>query len=242
MGSMGLSGLVTNSIITRLRTLLEASRRQCIVITMGRINENKLANFPEIDVFCLIANDDVAIIPARTFHVPVITPWELEIGLGARDWDSTYRVDLGSIIGEGLSDLEKAVERVILNNPEDPIDDDDCNSDNGSSDSEQQQSSSTSNTASSSNAITVRAGDSLIVSAASIPSVERFLQREYRGLDPNYNENKNNVSIQMGMFGTSLGYRQQTDSGNNKYSSIGSVGNLEDLCKERGDSDEEVET
>jgi hypothetical protein len=35
----------------------------------------------------------------RTFHVPVVTPYELELGLGARDWECFY---LTTLTGKGL--------------------------------------------------------------------------------------------------------------------------------------------
>ena len=91
---------------------------------MGRLNEAKLCNFPEIDIFCLISNDDVALIKPKTFHKPVITPWELEVGLGAREWDGTFCTESSSILTSGLS-LETAISRVVENLPENPIDDDD---------------------------------------------------------------------------------------------------------------------
>lgn len=37
----------------------------------------------------------ISIVVHRTFHVPVITPWELELGLGAREWTSTFHADPG---------------------------------------------------------------------------------------------------------------------------------------------------
>jgi hypothetical protein len=36
---------------------------------------------------------------SRTFHVPVVTPYELELGLGARDWECVY---LTTLTGKGL--------------------------------------------------------------------------------------------------------------------------------------------
>jgi diphthamide biosynthesis protein 2 len=36
---------------------------------------------------------------SRTFHVPVVTPYELELGLGARDWECFY---LTTLTGRGL--------------------------------------------------------------------------------------------------------------------------------------------
>ena len=100
---------------------------------MGRLNEAKLCNFPEIDVFCLISNDDVALIKPKTFHKPVITPWELEIGLGAREWDGTFCTESSSILTSGLS-LETAISRVVENLPENPIDDDDDDDDEDDND------------------------------------------------------------------------------------------------------------
>ena len=33
---------------------------------------------------------------SRTFHVPVVTPWEIEVGLGGRDWEGIFRSDSGN--------------------------------------------------------------------------------------------------------------------------------------------------
>ena len=114
----------TKDILHRLETLILTAKKSSYVFVMGRLNEAKLCNFPEIDVFCLISNDDVALIKPKTFHKPVITPWELEIGLGAREWDGTFYTESSSILTNGLS-LETAISRVIENLPENPIDDDD---------------------------------------------------------------------------------------------------------------------
>ena len=83
VGSMGLTSELTTATVNRLRRMIQAARKHSYVLVMGRLNEAKLCNFPEIDVFCLITNEDVALIPAKTYHVPVITPYELELGLGA---------------------------------------------------------------------------------------------------------------------------------------------------------------
>ena len=31
----------------------------------------------------------------RTFHTPVLTPWELELGLGVRPWNSVFKTHSG---------------------------------------------------------------------------------------------------------------------------------------------------
>jgi len=90
VGSMGLTADSTNHLLKRLQTLIYHSGKKHYTFVMGRLNEAKLCNFPEIDVYCLISNEDQALIPPKTFHVPVVTPYELELGLGAHEWKSSY--------------------------------------------------------------------------------------------------------------------------------------------------------
>ena len=58
---------------------------------MGRLNEAKLCNFPEIDVFCLVSNEDHSMIKPKTFHVPVVTPYELELGIVSLREEKRFR-------------------------------------------------------------------------------------------------------------------------------------------------------
>jgi diphthamide biosynthesis protein 2 len=53
VGSMGLSGPVTQAILLRLETLISAAKKNSYVFIMGRLNEAKLCNFPEVsNPFC----------------------------------------------------------------------------------------------------------------------------------------------------------------------------------------------
>eukprot|EP00606_Chrysophyceae_sp_TOSAG23-5_P000926 GSChrysophyteH2.ASY1.ANO1.1283.1 assembled CDS len=90
VGSMGLTGGNTRLIIERVQAVCAAAGKKTYTFIMGRLNEAKLCNFPEVDIFCFISNEDVGVIPPKTFHAPVLTPWELEIGVGAREWTSSY--------------------------------------------------------------------------------------------------------------------------------------------------------
>jgi len=62
IGSMGLTAEKTQSLVNRLQTLILASGRRYYTFVMGRLNEAKLCNFPEIDLYCLISNEDTALI------------------------------------------------------------------------------------------------------------------------------------------------------------------------------------
>jgi len=107
IGSMGLTGESTRLIVTRLEGLIHAAGKKSYTFVMGRLNEAKLCNFPEIDLFCFVSNEDTSLIAPKTFHVPVITPWELELGLEVREWTSVYMSNPNQIL-DGTS-LQEAV-------------------------------------------------------------------------------------------------------------------------------------
>jgi diphthamide biosynthesis enzyme Dph1/Dph2-like protein len=65
IGSMGYEIDITSAIIDRLEKLIRAAGKYFYTFVMGRINESKLCNFPEIELYCLIANDDISIIKPK---------------------------------------------------------------------------------------------------------------------------------------------------------------------------------
>lgn len=85
IGSMGLSGDVIQSTVNGLKKLVKAAGKKSYVLVMGRLNEAKLRNFPEvattyamavtfhalivlclqIDMFCLVSNDDTSLISPK---------------------------------------------------------------------------------------------------------------------------------------------------------------------------------
>jgi diphthamide biosynthesis protein 2 len=65
IGSMGLSETIMKAILNRLHLLIEAANKKHYTFVMGRLNEAKIANFPEVDLYCFIANDDTALIPPK---------------------------------------------------------------------------------------------------------------------------------------------------------------------------------
>ena len=65
VGSMGLSADKLRDILARLQSLVTAAGKKYYVLVMGRLTESKLCNFPEIESFCLISNDDTAYIPPK---------------------------------------------------------------------------------------------------------------------------------------------------------------------------------
>lgn len=55
IGSMGLSGFTTKAVVDRLEKLILAANKKFYTFVMGRINEAKLCNFPEVTYFFILS-------------------------------------------------------------------------------------------------------------------------------------------------------------------------------------------
>lgn len=222
IGSMGLTGESTRDIIRRLQQLLEAAGKRHYSFVMGRLNEAKICNFPEIDLFCFVSNEDVSVIPPKTFDRPVITPWELELGLGAREWESSYQLNPTAIMGSSSSSgggdggggeqdavarerqWQATLARVRAARPEGNGIDDDVDDDEGEERAKDD-----------------LGGDSvvgpegrLIVPGTRALAIfhsaagEHFKQREFQGLDPDVPAGQS-TAVQQGLFGIAAGYERK---------------------------------
>ena len=75
------------NVIKTVRRKIQDSGRGCYTFVVGKINVAKLANFAEVECFVLISCGETSVlVDERDFHVPVITPSELEIVLGNKAW------------------------------------------------------------------------------------------------------------------------------------------------------------
>ena len=79
------------SVIDRVRLLVEASGRSCYTFAVGKVNVAKLANYAEIEAFVLVGCTESSVLEdERDFHVPIVTPMEMEVAFGKREWDGFY--------------------------------------------------------------------------------------------------------------------------------------------------------
>ena len=46
---------------------------------VGKITVEKIANFPEVDLFCLLSSPEAFLFDASDFMVPICSPYELEV-------------------------------------------------------------------------------------------------------------------------------------------------------------------
>ena len=73
---------------------IKSAGKKCYTFLVGKPNVPKLANFPEVDVFVLVACPENSVIDAKEFMQPVITPFELDVALNqARDWTGDFAAD-----------------------------------------------------------------------------------------------------------------------------------------------------
>jgi len=104
-----LIGTTSNSysfrrLLARTRHRIQSSGRTAYTFAVGKLSTapNKLANFAEIDAFVLIAcGESIASfwqMEREEMLVPVLTPLELDVALGYREWDGRYSCDFGDLI------------------------------------------------------------------------------------------------------------------------------------------------
>jgi len=206
VGSMGLTAASTQHIIRRLQLLIEAAGKRHYTFVMGRLNEAKICNFPEIDLFVLVGNEDLSLVAPKTFERPVITPWELELGLGAREWNSSYQSSPDAWVGGAEQEWERVLQRVRDSRPEgnglDTDDDDDDDEDGGGvagcgCEREGKQQSS----------LVQQASRALTVFHS--PAAELLAQRDYQGLVPEVDPAQT-TAVQQGLFGVAASYERST--------------------------------
>ena len=65
IGSMGVSQEKIVNCICRMEKLIKTAHKKSYVFVMGRVTETKLCNFPEVDVYVLISNDDSCYVPPK---------------------------------------------------------------------------------------------------------------------------------------------------------------------------------
>ena len=61
-----------------------------------------MANFPEIDVFVLVACPENSLFDSKEYLRPIITPFELDVALNSdREWTGDYLANFSNLLPEG---------------------------------------------------------------------------------------------------------------------------------------------
>ena len=90
---------IYNQISSFLKSLLNNYQKTYYPIYLGKITPLKLGNFREIDMFVMVSCINTPLPDNKNFYKPVITPFELEVGLKG-NWEGKYSTKFQ---GEALS-------------------------------------------------------------------------------------------------------------------------------------------
>lgn len=81
-----------------LSSTLQAGKKTYTLL-MGKPNPAKLANFPEIEVFVMLADPQGLILDSKEYLNPIITPHEALLAFTGRGFDAAhYRLDFGDLL------------------------------------------------------------------------------------------------------------------------------------------------
>ncbi|WIA08592.1 hypothetical protein OEZ85_008021 [Tetradesmus obliquus] len=103
VGTLGAAGYL--EALTRVRQLAAAAGKKTYTLLMGKPSPAKLANFPEIEVFVMLADPQGLILDSKEYLSPIITPHEAFLAFTGRAFDAaSYRLDFGDLLtGEGVA-------------------------------------------------------------------------------------------------------------------------------------------
>ena len=102
VGTLGAAGY--KNVIQQLRMAAKNADKKTYTLLMGKPSPAKLANFPEIDIFVLVADPQGHILESKEYLAPIITPYEAMVAFQNDPWNpAEYSLDLVEQTLEGNS-------------------------------------------------------------------------------------------------------------------------------------------
>jgi diphthamide biosynthesis protein 2 len=98
VGTLGVAGY--GDALRQLRKAAQRADKKTYTMLMGKPSPAKLANFPEVDVFVLVADPQGQILDSKEYLAPIITPHEAMLAFTEEsEWkESEYRLDFDHIL------------------------------------------------------------------------------------------------------------------------------------------------
>lgn len=106
MGTLSTDGHRTA--LQRLRSMALAAGKRTYTFLVGRPTVTKLGNFPEVDVFVMVADEGGQILDCKDYLAPIVTPCEAALAWGAEDCGGAFaglRLGFDHLLGE-VADVE----------------------------------------------------------------------------------------------------------------------------------------
>ncbi|NP_001086718.1 2-(3-amino-3-carboxypropyl)histidine synthase subunit 2 [Xenopus laevis] len=105
VGTLGVSDYL--SALKHLKNIIHLAGKKSYMFSVGKLNPAKLANFPEIDVFVLVACPENSLLDSSEFYKPVVTPDEMEIACNpAREWHGYCITNFRELLPGGSAYVE----------------------------------------------------------------------------------------------------------------------------------------
>ncbi|XP_035741015.1 2-(3-amino-3-carboxypropyl)histidine synthase subunit 2-like isoform X1 [Vespa mandarinia] len=90
--------------ISMVKNILKEKNKKTYTLCVGKINPTKLANFPEIDAFIVIACSENEVFDSRDFLRPILMPFEVDLAFNtSRKFSTQYCMDFRQILPDGLN-------------------------------------------------------------------------------------------------------------------------------------------
>jgi diphthamide biosynthesis protein 2 len=98
VGTLGAAGY--GDALRQLRKAAQSAGKKTYTMLMGKPSPAKLANFPEVDVFVLVADPQGQILDSKEYLAPIITPHEAMLAFSEEyEWkESEYKLDFDHIL------------------------------------------------------------------------------------------------------------------------------------------------
>eukprot|EP00887_Chlorella_sp_A99_P000266 scaffold13.g266.t1 len=98
VGTLGVAGY--GDAIDRLRAAARAAGKKTYTLLLGKPSPAKLANFPEVEVFVMVADPQGQVLDSKEYLAPIITPHEAMLAFSPESqWDeAAYRLDFEGVL------------------------------------------------------------------------------------------------------------------------------------------------
>lgn len=114
VGSVAVVGVT--EVCSRLEKILEGSSKQYVRLLFGKLTVAKLGNVPEVDCFVLVSCPQHEALYSREYPKPIVTPFDIEVAYGTREWSDEYKLDLSDLLLDSVDCDEENMTRDLLPN------------------------------------------------------------------------------------------------------------------------------
>ncbi|XP_068095598.1 2-(3-amino-3-carboxypropyl)histidine synthase subunit 2 [Hyperolius riggenbachi] len=104
-GTLGISDYLSS--LDHLKNIIHRAGKKSYLLSMGKLNPSKLANFMEVDIFVLVACPENSLLDSSEFYRPVVTPEEMEVACNPkREWSGCCITDFRELLPGGSAHVE----------------------------------------------------------------------------------------------------------------------------------------